>query len=164
LTVNRRRGLPKLNFPSSGSDYRVATFDQLETDSMEPGHEKYILFVDDEPSIRATLPPILRRNGFHVTVAATVQEAISIMYAQQFDLLLTDLNIEREADGFHLVRSMHDANPRCITVILTGYPSIESAIEGIHQALDDYVVKPTDTDALIAMLSRRLAMKRERFR
>ena len=132
---------------------------------MEPSREKYILFVDDEPSIRATLPPILRRKGFQVTVAATVQEAITLMYMQQFDLLLTDLNIEREGDGFQLVRSMHDANPRCITIILTGYPSIESAVEGIHEALDDYVVKPTDTDALIAMLSGRLAKgSRERSR
>jgi ActR/RegA family two-component response regulator len=56
---------------------------------------------------------------------------------------------------------MREANPRCVTVILTAYPSIESAVEGIHQALDDYVVKPTDTDALVAMLSRRLARKRE---
>jgi len=128
---------------------------------MEASHEKYVLFVDDEPGIRATLPPILRRNGFQVCVAATVQEAITAMYMQQFDLLLTDLNIDREGDGFQLVRSMHDDNPRCITIILTAYPSIESAIEGIHQALDDYVLKPTDTDALIAMLSRRLARNRE---
>ncbi len=128
---------------------------------MQPTHEKYILFVDDEPAIRATLPPILRRRGFQVTVAATVQEAVTAMYLQQFDLLLTDLNIDQEGDGFQVVRSMREANPRCITVILTAYPSFESAVEGIHQALDDYVVKPTDTDALVAMLSRRLARRRE---
>ena len=128
---------------------------------MEPGREKYILFVDDEPAIRATLPAILRRRGFQVTVAATVQEAVTAMYLQQFDLLLTDLNIDQEGDGFQVVRSMREANPRCVMVILTAYPSIESAVEGIHQALDDYVVKPTDTDALVAMLSRRLARKRE---
>ena len=128
---------------------------------MQAGHEKYILFVDDEPAIRATLPPILRRRGFQVTVVATVQEAITAMYLQQFDLLLTDLNIEQEGDGFQLVRSMRDANPRCVTIILTAYPSIESAIEGVHQALDDYVVKPTDADALVAMLSRQLARKHE---
>ena len=128
---------------------------------MQSSHEKYILFVDDEPAIRATLPPILRRRGFQVTVAATVQEAVTAMYLQQFDLLLTDLNIDQEGDGFQVVRSMREANPRCITIILTAYPSIESAVEGIHQALDDYVVKPTDTDALVAMLSRRLARKRD---
>ena len=55
---------------------------------------------------------------------------------------------------------MHDANPRCITVILTAYPSFESAIEGIHDSLDDYVVKPSDLDALIAMLSGRLGKKK----
>lgn len=76
---------------------------------------------------------------------------------QEFDLLLTDLNIDRVGDRFEVVRAMHDANPHCLTVILTGYPSLESAIEGIHEALDDYVTKPTDTDALIAMLSGRLA-------
>src|ERR1700748_2610736 len=99
------------------------------------GREKHILFVDDEPAIRATLPAILRRSGFRVTVAGTVEEAVIQIYAQTFDLLLTDLKIEREGDGFEVIRCMHEANPRCITVIITGYPSLESAIEGIHQAL-----------------------------
>lgn len=72
---------------------------------MEPGREKYILFVDDEPAIRATLPAILRRRGFQVTVAATVQEAVTAMYLQQFDLLLTDLNIDQEGDGFPALRN-----------------------------------------------------------
>jgi len=120
---------------------------------MKPSHEKRILFVDDETGIRATLPSILRRRGFHVTVAATVEEGINAMYSQEFDLLLTDLNIEKENDGFHLIRSMRDANRLCVAFIITAYPSLESAIDGIHEGVEEYIVKPTNPDELVARLS-----------
>jgi CheY-like chemotaxis protein len=50
------------------------------------------------------LPAILRRYGFTVTVAATVQGALALIRTQEFDLLLCDLNIEREGDGFTVIR------------------------------------------------------------
>jgi DNA-binding response OmpR family regulator len=123
---------------------------------MQPNRQKRILFVDDEPSIRATLPVVLRQHGFDVTVAATVEEGINAMYSQEFDLLLADLSIEKENDGFHLICSMRDANPRCIAFIITANPSLESAIDGIHAGVVEYIVKPTNTDELIAMLSNKL--------
>jgi CheY-like chemotaxis protein len=83
---------------------------------------KRLLFVDDERGIRETLSLILLRNGFTVTVAATVRQALQQIEAQEFDLLLCDLNVERERDGYTVVRAMRDVNPRCITIILTGYP------------------------------------------
>jgi DNA-binding response OmpR family regulator len=117
---------------------------------------KSVLLVDDEPGIRVTMPLILRKHGFDVTVAGTVQEALDKIQNQNFDLLLCDLNIDRVGDGFIVIRAMRDANPLCVAIIVTGYPSLESAIEGIHHALDDYVVKPTITDALIATMRERL--------
>lgn len=119
-----------------------------------------LLFVDDEPGIRNTLPVILRRYGFTVTVAATVNEALGQITGQTFDLLLCDLNIEREADGYEVVRAVRQANPDCVVFILTAFPRVESAVEGIHLAIDDYIVKPAKADELVAHLANKLAARR----
>ena len=122
---------------------------------------KRILFVDDEPAIRATLAVILRRYGFMVTVAATVAEAFEKIKKQEFDLLLSDLNIESERDGYEVIRAMRAANPACINIILTGYPDEESAVEGLKLGIDDYIAKPANADALVAMLAEKLTGRKK---
>lgn len=121
---------------------------------------KRVLFVDDEPAIRKTLPPILGRYGFTVTTAATVQEALERVKINEYDLLLCDLNIEREGDGFKVVRAIRQVNPRCVVVILTAFPGVESAVEGIRACVDDYIIKPANADELVAILAEKLARKR----
>lgn len=120
---------------------------------------KRILFVDDEPAIRATLPVILRRYGFIVTVASTLAEALEEVQKQEFDLLLSDLNIEGERDGYNIVRAMRQVNPNCINIVLTGFPDEESAAEGLKLGIDDYIAKPANADALVAMLAEKLAAR-----
>lgn len=120
---------------------------------------KRLLFVDDEPSIRVTLPAILRRYGFQVTTVATVAEALNEIQNQEFDLLLCDLNVERENDGFDVVRAMREAYPNSVVVILTGYPALASAIEGIRLSVDGYLVKPSSADELVALLADKLAAR-----
>jgi DNA-binding response OmpR family regulator len=122
---------------------------------------KRILFVDDEPAIRATLAAILRRYGFIVTVAATVAEAVEEIKKQEFDLLLSDLNIESERDGYTVIRAMRDANSNCINIVLTGYPDEESAAEGLKLGIDDYIAKPANADALVAMLAEKLTARKK---
>jgi CheY-like chemotaxis protein len=125
--------------------------------SQEKLTSKRLLFVDDEPGIRETLAIILRRYGFAVTLAATVSEALNEIQTQEFGLLLCDLNIEGENDGFEVIRAMRAANPHCVTIILTGYPMEESAEEGIQLGIDDYIAKPARVDVLVAMLAEKLA-------
>jgi two-component system response regulator HydG len=120
-------------------------------------HRKRLLFVDDEPAIRETLSIILSRYGFSVSVAATVSQALEFIAKQEFDILLCDLNVEREADGYDVIRAMQAANPRCATLILTGYPTVDTAVEGIRLHIDDYLIKPTNADALVALLAEKLA-------
>ena len=122
---------------------------------------KRILFVDDEPAIRATLAVILRRYGFIVTVASTVAEAVEEIKKQEFDLLLSDLNIESERDGYTVIRAMRDANSNCINIVLTGYPDEESAAEGLKLGIDDYIAKPANADALVAMLAEKLTGRKK---
>lgn len=121
---------------------------------------KRLLFVDDEPSIRATLPLVLQQHGFDVTAAATVPEAIQKIQHQPFEALLSDLNIAEPGDGFAVVRAMRQVNPQCVAVILTGYPGFDTAVEGIRENIDDYIVKPVDIDVLVASMEHNLAQRR----
>jgi len=130
-----------------GVSKRIAT-------KRESGNE--LLFVDDEPSIRLTLLPILQERGFHVQVAANVSEALATIKAQRFDVLLSDLNIDRESDGFTVVQAMREANPDAVTVLLTAYPAFETAVHSIRVEVDDYFTKPADVDAIVSTIDRKL--------
>jgi DNA-binding NtrC family response regulator len=123
---------------------------------------KRLLFVDDERAIRETLAAILRRYGFTITVAGTVSDALAEIRKQQFDLLLCDLNIESENDGYQVIHAIKAIDPACVTVVLTGCPQLESAIGGIHQGVDDYIIKPAKADALVALLAEKLAARQQK--
>jgi DNA-binding NtrC family response regulator len=122
-------------------------------------NRKRLLFVDDEHAIRETLSLILPRYGFTVTLAATVAEALEKIRQQEFDILLSDLNIDSKSDGYHVVRAMQAFNPACVTIILTGYGDVESATEGSQLGLDDYIFKPVAPNELVALLAEKLAAK-----
>jgi ActR/RegA family two-component response regulator len=111
-----------------------------------------VLFVDDEQAIRVTLPAILEKQGFEVVAAASVPEALEVIGHQNFDILLTDLNIGGPADGFILVSAMRRVQPNASTFILTGYPDFHTALEAIRKQVDDYFIKPADIPALVSSL------------
>ena len=107
---------------------------------------KTVLFVDDETSVRLTFAAILRQNGFEVTVAATVAEALREINTQYFDALISDLNIGEPGDGFTVVSAMRRTQPTCTNLILTGYPAFETALQAIRNQVDDYLVKPANIE------------------
>src|SRR5215471_4222059 len=119
-----------------------------------------ILFADDEPAIRMTLPLILQQQGFEVSVAATVPEALAYINRQSFDVLLADLNIGERGDGFTLISAMRRVQPSAATLILTGYPDFESALQAIRSQVDDYLTKPTDLNQLVATIRQQTANPR----
>src|SRR5690348_16573825 len=94
-----------------------------------PSMNTRLLFVDDEENVRTLLPMILRKEGFDVTVVATVPEALDFINRQKFEVLLADLNIGQAGDGFTVVSAMRRTQPEVATFILTGYPDFQSALE-----------------------------------
>jgi two-component system response regulator YesN len=124
---------------------------------MPPGNR--VLFVDDEPSIRLTLPPVLEEHGFEVQSAASVTEALSAIRGSEFDVSISDLNVHESGDGLRVVAAMREHQPGCITIVLTGYPAFETAVEALRLRVDDYVVKPVDVEVLINSVRQRLAGK-----
>ena len=115
-----------------------------------------LLFVDDEPGIRMTLSAILDQRGFQVSTAATVSEALNLIASQKFDVLISDLNIGEPGDGFTVVSAMRRTQPEAPTIILTGYPAFETALEAIRQQVDDYLIKPADVETLVANVQAKL--------
>ena len=125
---------------------------------MEPSPTETIrvLFVDDEPSLRVTMPQILERRGYNVTAVGTVNEALAEIMSAQFDVLLSDLNIGQPGDGFTVVSAMRRTQPECVTLILTGYPGFETALEAIRRQVDDYLIKPAPVPDLVKCIAERL--------
>jgi DNA-binding response OmpR family regulator len=116
-----------------------------------------VLFVDDDPGIRETLPAILRFHGFEVTSVATVGQALEEIISGQFDVLIADLNLGLPGDGFTVVSAMRRTQPDCATVILTGYPALETALQAIRNQVDDYLMKPARIPELMSAIESALA-------
>jgi YesN/AraC family two-component response regulator len=115
-----------------------------------------VLFVDDEPNIRLTLPAILNMHEFEAVSAATVAEALQLIQGKKFDVLIADLNIGQPGDGFTVVSAMRRTQPDAVTIIITGFPAFETALQAIREQVDDYVVKPADVAQLVQLIENKL--------
>ncbi len=119
-----------------------------------------VLFVDDEPGMRLTMPEVLRQHGFSVTAVGTVNEALDEIASAQFDVLISDLNFDHPADGFIVVSAMRRIQPNCVTVILTGYPAaLETVLEALQNEMDGYLIKPADVLALVSLIEEKLKQR-----
>src|ERR1700692_2545442 len=105
-----------------------------------------ILFVDDEASIRLTLPRVLAKFGFDITSVGTVENALAEIRTEKFDILLSDLNLPEPNAGFTVIEAMRKAQPRCINFILTGYPADETFRRAHGQGVAHYFTKPVEID------------------
>ena len=134
-----------------------STRSRLAPDPRPAGERPRLLFVDDEESIRVTLPLLLEHHGFDVTTVPTVADALVQISAVSFAVLVADLNIHREGDGFLVITAMRRAQPHCKNFILTGYPGLENAVRAIQNQVDDYFTKPADIEQLVTKIRARLA-------
>lgn len=119
--------------------------------------QERILVVDDEAAIRTMLQKVLEYEGFEVTTAGTVAEALALISQFRYHVLISDLNMGHPADGFVVVSAMRRTNPETLTFILTGYPDFDSALEALRQNVNDYLVKATPVEELINKIKTGLA-------
>ncbi len=108
---------------------------------------KNILVVDDEISVNNNIRKILGKNGFHVDQAVTKDEAIEKINQQMYKLVLLDLRMPG-VSGLDLLRTISDVQPLARVIIITGYASIETAIETARIGAIDYLPKPFTPDEL----------------
>jgi len=116
-----------------------------------------ILLVDDDELVRLTLCEVLEQNGFAVTTAANVPEALKQISSQNFEVLLSDLHMPGAGDGLTVVSAMRHANPKAVTILLSAFPEMNAAAHAILLQADEILVKPMNVEALVATIKQRLA-------
>ena len=119
-------------------------------------HKARILFVDDEASIRLTLPRVLAKF-FDVTSVGTIDNALAEIRTEKFDILLSDLNLPQRNAGFAVIEAMRKAQPRCINFILTGYPADESFRRANGNGVAHYFTKPVEIEEMVETIKKKLA-------
>jgi CheY-like chemotaxis protein/anti-anti-sigma regulatory factor len=120
-----------------------------------------VLVVDDEENVRVTTAAILEQEGYEVATASDGREALETAARSHFDLVLTDLRMD-DMDGSTLLHELQQRHPSVVTIILTGYASIESSIDALRQGVYDYLVKPCMVEDLKRTVRRALEHRRQR--
>ena len=122
----------------------------------EPGAAHRVLLVDDDGAVRAMMNEGLQRKGFEVTTAASVTEALRRIATESFDVLITDLHMPDPGDGFTVVSAMRHSQPNALTMLVSGYPDVQSAMAAILLEADEIVVKPFEIGRLTELVNQKM--------
>lgn len=114
-----------------------------------------ILVVDDEPSIRKVLAAILEEKGYNVESAENGKEAIRKSKTKFYNLALIDIRLP-DMEGVKLLTKMKETTPKMAKIIITGYPSLQNAVEALNKGADAYIIKPLDIDKTLATIEEQL--------
>jgi len=118
-----------------------------------------VLVVDDEESVVVTIKAILELDGYNVATTTSGQKACAMVRDVEYDLVLTDLRLE-DGDGLDVLKAVRERYPETVTIMLTGYASLESAIQALRAGAYDYLVKPSEVEELRATVARGLERRR----
>jgi signal transduction histidine kinase len=118
-----------------------------------------VLVVDDEESVVVTIEAILQLDGYSVATTTSGAEARKMVREVEYDLVLTDLRLEG-GDGLEVLKAVRESYPETVTIMLTGYASLESAIQALRAGAYDYLVKPSEVEELRATVARGLERRR----
>src|SRR5713226_4200314 len=118
-----------------------------------------VLVVDDEESVVVTIKAILQLDGYNVETTTSGVKARKMVRDVDYDLVLTDLRLE-DGDGLEVLKAVRESHPETITIMLTGYASLESAIQALRAGAYDYLVKPSEVEELRATVARGIERRR----
>lgn len=106
-----------------------------------------ILIIDDESFIRENVERILAEDGYAVLSAGSGKEAMELLSEDDVDLVLLDLNLGRE-NGIDVLKSLKEGDPDLLVIVITGFGSVESAVDALKLGAFHYMKKPFKADAL----------------
>lgn len=117
-----------------------------------------ILIVDDELLIRDLLYDFFQGQGWDISVAENGEKALEILRSQKIDLVLTDIRMP-QMDGLELTSEMRESYPDIPVVLMTGYPSVESAVTALRYKAADYITKPFNINQLFKVVTSKVREK-----
>jgi len=124
------------------------------------GEHARILVIDDDESIRKTLATILEEEGYLVDTAENGKEAIRKSNAKFYNLALIDIRLP-DIEGTKLLTAMKEATPKMVKIIITGYPSLQNAIEAVNKGADAYILKPFNMDSVLNTIKEHLKKQQQ---
>src|SRR5208282_6782275 len=119
-----------------------------------------VLLVDDDDAVRGMMNATLEHKGFEVVAAASVTEALRHIATQSFDALITDLHMPNPGDGFTVVTAMRHSQPDALTLLVSGYPDVQSAMSAILLEADEIIVKPFEAGKLADLLRGKMSTRK----
>jgi DNA-binding NtrC family response regulator len=120
-----------------------------------PPAKSRVLIVDDDRAIRDSMQVFLRREGFETTAAASVSAALAALRSNRIDVMITDVNLD-DGDGFELLRSVRAHWPDTTIIVVTGFGSVQSAVEAMKLGAFEYLTKPIVDDEIRLLVDRAL--------
>jgi len=114
-----------------------------------------VLVIDDDETIRKVLARTLAKEGFKVDTAPNGKQALEKSQLRHYDLALVDIRLP-DMEGTKLLKMLREKNPEIIEIIITGYPSIKNAVQGVNDGADAYLIKPINPPDLLAKIREKL--------
>ena len=119
-----------------------------------------VLIVDDDETIRKSITTVLEEKGYLAETAENGRAAIRKSKKAVYNLALIDIRLP-DMDGVQLLTSLKETSPKMVKIIITGYPSLQNAVEAVNKGADGYIVKPIKMGELLAMIKDHLLKQQE---
>jgi len=114
-----------------------------------------ILIVDDDENIRKVLVAILEDEGYNVESVGTAKEAIERTRKKYYNMALIDIRLP-DMEGIELLTKIKDTTPKIRKVIITGYPTLQNAVDAVNRGANAYILKPFDVGKVLKTLREQL--------
>lgn len=111
--------------------------------------------VDDDDNIRKVLSAILEDKGYSVQEAGTAREAMRKAEKNYYNMALIDIRLP-DMEGIHLLTKIKDTIPRMRKIIITGYPTLQNAVDAVNKGADAYVIKPFEIETVLTTINEQL--------
>jgi len=119
-----------------------------------------ILVIDDDKSIRKIFRINLEDEGYIIDLAESGEEALRKVANQRYNLALIDIKLG-DMDGTDLLESFQEKAPQMKKIIVTGFPSLQNAIQALNRGADAYILKPVKIDQLLKIIEEQLRKQQE---
>ena len=131
----------------------------METSKQEKPQDTHnLLIVDDEAVIREGMRRILSTDGYHVETSASGRPAIEKIQEQDFDVVITDLKMPG-MDGIEVLKTIKILQPEVPVIIITGYSTVDTAVDAMKNGAFDYIAKPFTSDLILDKVRKAIAHK-----
>jgi DNA-binding NtrC family response regulator len=119
-----------------------------------------ILIIDDDENIRKVLTTILEDEGYYVESVDTAKKAIERTKRKFYNLALIDIRLP-DMEGIELLTKMKNTTPKIRKIIITGYPTLQNAVEAVNRGADAYIMKPFDMEKVLEEIKDQLKKQHE---